>query len=169
MKELKLKLINIQKLNPTILIDGKAKKIKKNEFGSYEINHQTEHDKVEIVIRRYLELSGALWLFWSMLYFIVSLCGIFDSKLDFKCIVIDCKFIVSLKSDSTSVNLTLNEATEQGKAINIESITPIEILTNNYYVDKKIKKRTKIIFILRIVLSCIFIAALSFFIIKKYL
>jgi len=169
MRELKLKLINIQKLNPTILIDGKAKKIKKNEFGSYEINHTTENNKVEIIIRRYLELSGALWLFWSILYFIVSLCGIFDSKLDFKCIVVDCKFIVNLNNNSTSINLILNEINEQGEAISFESETPIDILSNHYFVDKKIKKRTKIILALRIILSCILIATLAFFLIKKYL
>lgn len=154
MKQLKLILRGAEHLRPVIKIDGKAVKTKKNDFGSRTCVYNTDKDKVEVHVYKHLELAGKMWFLMNIVYFIVSLFGIFDSPYDKKCIVLDCKFMVTLKENS-KVSLALNAKQQQGKAANIETDCEITELENNFYVDNTIKKRWKIALITRLVLLAI--------------
>lgn len=150
MNSVKLKLVGINsKLIPNIFIDDQYVKCKKNEFGSYETDFQTEKDEIKIAFSRELELKSKLWWLYAILSFIVSVFGIFNPPYDRKCISMDCSFIVKLK-DVNNINIKFNSLSSSGKAVEVETETSFEEIKNEYTVDKIAKRRWIILLIARI-------------------
>lgn len=150
MNSVKLKLVGINsKLIPNIFIDDQYVKCKKNEFGSYETDFQTEKDEIKITFSRELELKSKLWWLYAILSFIVSVFGIFNPPYDRKCISMDCSFIVKLK-DVNNINIKFNSLSSSGRAVEVETETSFEEIKNEYTVDKIAKRRWIILLIVRI-------------------
>lgn len=150
MNSVKLKLVGINsKLIPNIFIDDQYVKCKKNEFGSYETDFQTEKDEIKIAFSRELELKSKLWWLYAILSFIVSVFGIFNPPYDRKCISMDCSFIVKLK-DVNNINIKFNSLSSSGRAVEVETETSLEEIKNEYTVDKIAKRRWIILLIARI-------------------
>ena len=150
MNSVKLKLVGINsKLIPNIFIDDQYVKCKKNEFGSYETDFQTEKDEIKIAFSRELELKSKLWWLYAILSFIVSVFGIFNPPYDRKCISMDCSFIVKLK-DVNNINIKFNSLSSSGRAVEVETETSFEEIKNEYAVDKIAKRRWIILLIARI-------------------
>lgn len=150
MNSVKLKLVGINsKLIPNIFIDDQYIKCKKNEFGSYETDFQTEKDEIKIAFSRELELKSKLWWLYAILSFIVSVFGIFNPPYDRKCISMDCSFIVKLK-DVNNINIKFNSLSSSGRAVEVETETSFEEIKNEYTVDKIAKRRWIILLIARI-------------------
>lgn len=150
MNSVKLKLVGINpKLIPNIFIDDQYVKCKKNEFGSYETDLQTEKDEIKIAFSRELELKSKLWWLYAILSFIVSVFGIFNPPYDRKCISMDCSFIVKLK-DVNNINIKFNSLSSSGRAVEVETETSFEEIKNEYTVDKIAKRRWIILLIARI-------------------
>lgn len=150
MNSVKLKLVGINsKLIPNIFIDEQYVKCKKNEFGSYETDLQTEKDEIKIAFSRELELKSKLWWLYAILSFIVSVFGIFNPPYDRKCISMDCSFIVKLK-DVNNINIKFNSLSSSGRAVEVETETSFEEIKNEYTVDKIAKRRWIILLIARI-------------------
>lgn len=150
MNSVKLKLVGINsKLIPNIFIDDQYVKCKKNEFGSYETDFQTEKDEIKIAFSRELELKSKLWWLYAILSFIVSVFGIFNPPYDRKCISMDCYFIVKLK-DVNNINIKFNSLSSSGRAVEVETETSFEEIKNEYTVDKIAKRRWIILLIARI-------------------
>ncbi len=163
MKELNLKILGSAQIKPTILIDNKKVKSKKNKYGSYDILYTTEKDHVEVSICKYLEINGKLWFLMSMLFWLISFFGIFDVPYDRKCIVLNCKFNLELK-EKNNVSVKFNTIKTQGEAVTIETDSKYEILSNFYYLDKKAKKRVvflRIFKLISFVLVVILVAVLG--------
>ena len=137
------------KLIPNIFIDDQYVKCKKNEFGSYETDFQTEKDEIKIAFSRELELKSKLWWLYAILSFIVSVFGIFNPPYDRKCISMDCSFIVKLK-DVNNINIKFNSLSSSGRAVEVETETSFEEIKNEYTVDKIAKRRWIILLIARI-------------------
>ena len=85
--------------NPPFTFDGEAVKFEKSG-SDYVGNFKTDKDTVELEIFRYHEMSGKLWWLFSLLFFIVSVFGIFDMRLDRHGICIKYKSILHLKEKS---------------------------------------------------------------------
>lgn len=150
MNSVKLKLVGINsKLIPNIFIDDQYVKCKKNEFGSYETDFQTEKDEIKIAFSRELELKSKLWWLYAILSFIVSVFGIFNPPYDRKCISMDCSFIIKLK-DVNNINIKFNSLSSSGRAVEVETETSFEEIKNEYTVDKIAKRRWIILLIARI-------------------
>lgn len=150
MNSVKLKLVGINsKLIPNIFIDDQYVKCKKNEFGSYETDFQTEKDEIKIAFSRELELKSKLWWLYAILSFIVSVFGIFNPPYDRKCISMDCSFIVKLK-DVNNINIKFNSLSSSGRAVEVETETSFKEIKNEYTVDKIAKRRWIILLIARI-------------------
>ena len=150
MNSVKLKLVGINsKLIPNIFIDDQYVKCKKNEFGSYETDFQTEKDEIKIAFSRELELKSKLWWLYAILSFIVSVFGIFNPPYDRKCISMDCSFIVKLK-DVNNINIKFNSLSSSGRAVEVETETSFEEIKNEYTVDEIAKRRWIILLIARI-------------------
>jgi len=145
MKQLNLKFNNLKHLSPTVKVDDTYVRVKKNEFGNYTANFSTEKDEVTVYIYRFLEISGKLWFLMQMLFFIISIFGLLDIRLDKHCIVLDCSFKIRLKDSENNFtcNFDINEQSGEGEALKYESNCEVETLSNAYFVDKKAKKRRK--------------------------
>lgn len=165
MKTVNLKIKGIGNLKPIVAIDGKHIKFKKNEFGSYEKTIETENDKMEITIRKYLEINGRIWWLISIFQFIVSIFGLLDTMKEKFCTVIDFKMIVDLNSSTnTNLQLTIDCNKETGKAVAVESELAVEEVVNTFYEDKKAKKRLKIMKFVKVFVFIAFVIGLIFLI-----
>ena len=151
MNSVKLKLVGINsKLIPNIFIDDQYVKWKKNEFGSYETDFQTEKNEIKIAFSRELELKSKLWWLYAILSFIVSVFGIFNPPYDRKCISMDCSFIVKLK-DVNNINIKFNSLSSSGRAVEVETETSFEEIKNEYIIDKIAKRRWIILLVVSII------------------
>lgn len=150
MNSVKLKLVGVNsKLVPNIIVDGQYVKCKKNEFGSYEANIETEKDEIKIAFTRELELKSKLWWLYAIISFIVSVFGIFNPPYDRKCISMNCIFNIKLK-DINEIKIKFNSLSSTGKAVELETENTFEEIKNEFYIDKIVKKRWIILLIVRI-------------------
>ena len=167
MKSINLKLVGINsKVIPTIKVDDQIVVCKKNQFGSFETNIQTEKDEVELSLTRNLELKAKLWWLYALVSFIVSIFGIFEPFYDRKNISIDCKFKIKL-NDTNDIKVKFNSLTSQGKAVEIETTNEFEEIINEYKIDKQAKKRWIILLILKIIIWIALAILIGYFIIKR--
>lgn len=139
-----------------IKIDDKKVNLLKNKFGNKVVIYETENPTVNIKIKKYLEINSKAWLLWQMLFFFLSVFGIFDFKLDKKCVVIDCEFEVKLE-EITTLNISMNYVRSLEKALKVDSNADVNEIKNIAYVDEKAKKRMKVLKITKI---CTFAALL---------
>lgn len=151
MNSVKLKLVGINsKLIPNIFVDGKYIKCKKNEFGSYEANFETEKDEINIAFSRELELKSKLWWLYALISFIVSVFGIFNPPYDRKCISMDCSFNIKLK-EANDIKIKFNSLSSSGKAVELETENSFEEIKNEYIIDKIAKRRWIILLVVSII------------------
>ena len=153
-------------LNPNVIIDNNPVKLKKNKYGSLDGNYQTENSEVELKVCRYLELSGKLWLLMSMVFFIISIFGIFNPPYDRKCIQIDYLCKIKLK-ETNDIKIKINTQNAGDKAIEVESDCEIEEITNAFQIDKVAKKRLVIVRIIEVALWVALIGVIIFLLAKK--
>ena len=150
MNKINLKVMGINsKVLPKIFVDGQVIKCKKNEFGSYQTQIETEKSEIEIIITRKLELRAKLWWLYALISFVVSLFGILEPFYDRKCIAIDCRFKVKINAEN-NINLRFNSLKSNGKAVVIETENEFEEIKNEYNVDKIAKKRFIILLIIKL-------------------
>lgn len=165
MKELSLKIKCAKRIMPTVEVNGKVIKCKKNQFGNFECNTLIDKDTADIKIYRYLEINSKLWWFISIFYYIISIFGIFDPIKEKSNIVINCHIKIDMsKSESFNLEFDLNDLQTQNKAFEIISNCEFEEFSNNYYLDKKAKKRRKFLTFSKIVIFIGAIIGLAFLI-----
>lgn len=165
MKKLSVKITGVpKKVHLYTLVDGQMIKLKKNQFGAYEGEFETEKENVAVEVFRSLELLGKLWWLYSLITFIVSVLGIFEPWYDRKCIALECKYVVSLK-ETSEIKINLKPLSKEGKAVDVESDSEVMEVNNVFYIDKKAKLRWRlmlafkiIIWIVAIILAIYFIA-----------
>ncbi len=166
MKTLNLTLKNAKNLSPTILIDDKPVKLKKNAFKAYTTQYQTEKNEVSIVIQKYQELSGKLWFLMSILFFIISVFGIFDIRMGKRSTVINSKFNVKLENDITNFNATINDIDGyKGVIYNCNGV--VEEVVNTCFEDEVVKKRKKVLLATKILLWIALIAVVVCLVVTK--
>ncbi len=153
-------------LNPNVIIDNNPVKLKKNKYGSLDGNYQTENGEIELKVCRYLELSGKLWLLMSMVFFIISIFGIFNPPYDRKCIQIDYLCKIKLK-ETNDIKIKINTQNAGDKAIEVESDCEIEEITNAFQIDKVAKKRLVIVRIIEVALWVALVGVIIFLLAKK--
>ena len=149
MNKLNMKINGVNTRGLDIKIDDKKVNVLKNKYGNKAVIYETENPTVNIKIKKYLEINSRAWFFWQMLFFFLSVFGIFDFKLDKKCVVIDCEFEVKLE-EITTLNLSMNYVKSLEKALKVDSNADIKEIKNVAYVDEKAKKRMKILKITKI-------------------
>ena len=153
-------------LNPNVIIDNNPVKLKKNKYGSLDGNYQTENSEIELKVCRYLELSGKLWLLMSMVFFIISIFGIFNPPYDRKCIQIDYLCKIKLK-ETNDIKIKINTQNAGDKAIEVESDCEIEEITNAFQIDKVAKNRLVIVRIIEVALWVALVGVIIFLLAKK--
>lgn len=151
MNTLKIKLTGVSpRIVPDIFVDGQYVKCRKNEYGSYEADVQTDKEEVKLAFSRELELKSKLWWLYALISFVIGVFGIFNPPYDKKCISADCVFNIKLKEQS-EVKVKFNPLSAKGKAVALETENTFEEIKNEYYVDKAAKRRWIILLIVRII------------------
>lgn len=155
MRILNLRVRGYKNLAPIVKVDGNLVKLKKNKFGSYSIDYETDKDKVEVSIYKYLEISGRLWWLFTPLFFIISIFGLLDPVRDGKPVIVDSKFVIDMtSSENRKLDLVLDRFTEEsGKAFAIEGDLSVEEISNVYFVDPVIKRRQNIMRVVKVLLA----------------
>ena len=100
-------------------------------------------NKAELAIYKTHHYSSKLWFLTNLIYFIISVFGIFDVRHDKNCPVIDCRYILYL-DEETKVNLKPFSFTDGGKVAEITSSSPVKEISNIQYFDKVAQKKHKI-------------------------
>ena len=144
MNKLNMKINGVNTRGLDIKIDNKKVNLIKNKFGNKAVIYETENPTVNIKIKKYLEINSRAWFFWQMLFFFLSVFGIFDFKLDKTCMVIDCEYEVKLE-EITTLNISMNYVRSLEKALKVDSNADVNEIKNIAYVEEKAKKRIKIL------------------------
>lgn len=159
MRELKLRVKGAKRINAHVTVDGKSVKLKKNNFGTYEGNYQTEKDKVEVCVYKVSEITGRLWFLMSIFFYILSIFGLLDPLKEKNAIVIQCRLMVDLSGvENGKLELSVNANSKSEKAVEVVSDFAIEEIENKIYEDEKVKKRLKILKIAKIFTFLTFVA-----------
>ena len=167
MKVLNLTFRNINKLNPSILIDEKPVKLKKNENGFYVGKIETEKDEVCLKVQKYHELYGKFWFLMGMLFFVISLFGILDLRLTKNYVIFESLFKIKLNESETNFAGILNSTSQNGKAMEFACDGEVKEEYNKCYVDDIIKKRRKILRISKILTWIALIGLILYFIVES--
>ena len=123
-----------------MIINGKEQKIQKDKAGLRTCSVDIDSNTAEIVVYKGHYYAGRFWLFWNILFFLVSLFGIFDMRDTKKFQVVDLRFNVSVKQD-TKVSLQVRDFEDGGRFVDITSDSQIEEISNISMYDKEAPQR----------------------------
>ena len=138
--------VNLYGSNETIklaTINGKPLKITSVTNGVGCCKMEIADNKAELAIYKTHHYSSKFWFLTNLLYFIISVFGIFDVKQDKNCPVIDCRYILYLEEE-TKIGLKPFTFTDGGKVAEVTSTAPVKEISNIQYFDKVAQKKHKI-------------------------
>lgn len=163
-RNVNLKLIGFGSIGQySINADGERLKLKKNKFGSYECTRPVESDSVKIEVYKYSDTGGFWWFLTQILFFIISVFGIFDvhGRKKFICINFGTVIDLSTVPEGGAVNVTLkcNQPRDGMQAIEVESSAKATVSPNVCFVDKKAKKLNKILIVTKLLTFFAVVAA----------
>lgn len=130
-----------------VFADGKLLNFKKQN-GTHVCRVETENDECEITVCRITEMCSKFWFLYSMLFFFISLMGIFDAKSDKKYYFIRYRTVLTLNGEH---NVTLNVNRYNTSKLNTQKQFAVNCVCNcfrneyenEYYVDEQVRKRLK--------------------------
>lgn len=150
MNKLTLKVLNYQENKTFCTIDGKPLQFKKDQKGQAICDFETEQSSVEVKICRYLEVNSPFYILWQLLFFFVSILGIFDKPADRHCITLTYRATINLKEE-TFVKLKLNYLpSKKIGATVVETDTQVMESENVIWVDKNARKKVVLLRVLKI-------------------
>lgn len=129
--------------SPYVSVDGEPVKLRrKGEW--YVGSVETDKTDVSVTVNKYYELSSKWWFPLGLLFFFISLFGIFDSRWGGKFHCIDFSATLQLQPQ-TNVEIKFFRFVEGGSAVQITGNCAIGILSNVYYSNKMLRRRRRIL------------------------
>lgn len=153
--------LQIRGFNDTIskmTINGKPLRVNNITNGIRNCIIESKKDTVEIVMYKTHYYSSKAWFWWSLLYFFISIFGIFDIRQDKRCLVVDCRYIISLPQDAKAT-IKVNSFSDGGRVIELESEAHIEEISNLQYFDTIAQKRHKTMKKVKLALTIVCVVA----------
>lgn len=141
MTKLEIEIIGYNDAVESMTIDNKSVKIVK-EDKIRKCVYESDCNIAEVVICKAHHYSGKRWFWWNLLYYLISIFGVFDIRHNKKFNVIDCRFDVNLTKDTT-VKLSIKDFENNGEFVDIEADAVIIEKANIQYVDDIAKQRHK--------------------------
>ena len=129
-------------------------------------SYQTENKTVDLKICKYLEENSPLYFLWQILFFFVSIFGLFDKRGDRYCIVIEYHAKITL-SEQTDATIRLNFRPDKNIAATITTEADVEEQTNTIFVDKAAKKRKKIATVIKLLLCAVAVLLIGIIIFNR--
>ncbi len=164
MSNLKIKLIKKTGITPIILLDNQEIFFKRKEnvfFYETEINKE----EVDLKIFNVNEFEHKFWIIFAILFYLITIFGIFNSKYDKSGIKLNYTGKIKMEA-SSDLTIEINTFAKGRNPVNIQSNCEIIEKENTVYIEQKIKKRFKLFLILK-VLFWITIIFLAFFLLGK--
>lgn len=166
MSKLTIRYTNNSALKPVLTVDGKE--LKSEKHGKTTVyTYETDASSARVRVFNVLEASSPMFFLTSLLYFILSIFGIFDDYSDFKCRKVSFDASVSTVNDN-ELNLIGRgfSKSEKTEAIKSDCTGSIDVFENKFSVDKVALRRTRIMTAVRIVLFIACVVSLIAIIIK---
>lgn len=153
--------------SPSIYIDGNVAEIKKGKNGQRNTCHYaTDKDFVEIVVAKHYELEGKGWFLTSMLFFFISVLGIFDTRIGKRFYSVNYRARVYLKGTS-NLQMRFNVFREGQRAIELQGDAEIQELENEYYTNKELKKRRKVLIWCKVLVWLALLGGILFWVVSQ--
>lgn len=149
MAKLNLKVKSVNGANPVVKIDGKRIRLKKNKFGNYFADIDVA-DGAELSMICWDTILSPLWMLWEMLFFVVSVFGIFDwgrdkfrNSAEFSAILHPCE-------NAQATVKFIRAQGEDSPAAELECDFDAEIVKNTCNCFDTVKRRRKIALLIKI-------------------
>ena len=131
--------------SPSVYIDGNAVPITRGKNSQRDVcSYSTDKDYVEIVVAKRYELEGKWWFLMSMLFFFISVLGIFDTRIGKRFYSVNYRARVYLKGNA-NLQMSFNMFREGERAIELKGDAEIEELENQYGLNKTLRKRRRML------------------------
>lgn len=161
MKTLNLKLQGGLELKPIIEIDGKVVPYKRNKYKNIILSYETDKEEIDLRIKNILEINGPYWWLIQMFFFIITIFGILNPKLEKLCYSINYHSKIKLDKEKTAIAIKFNPLKDKNRAIETIDEGEITEIENEYLLDLKAKKRKKILKILYLLSWIVLIAVVT--------
>ena len=168
MKELNLQIAKSSIVpSPSVSINGVDVPIKRGKNGQRDgCRFVTDSDSVEIVVEKHYELEGKWWFLMSMLFFFVSVLGIFDAHFGKRFYTVNYRAIVYLKGDA-NLQMSFRMFKEGERAIELKGDAEIEEIENSYSMNKQLRKRRRILIWCKVLIWLALLAGLLIWVITQ--
>ena len=161
MPNLTIYIKNFSSLKPTIFINDKEVRVKKKDGKqACIINNCEPHAKLRI--ENYHPLNQKFGMFFAYFFFIISLLGIFDLRYRAK----EKRLLFSAELDlidDSKLEVHYNTFSKDDVAIDLQSNFSYTILTNQYLLDKNLKRKITILKFLKFGTWVVFIVIFAYF------
>ena len=120
---------------------------------------QTEKAQVRVAVCRYLDVGGPLWFITQLLFFIISIFGIFDVHGRGKYLVADCQMDVYIK-ETCDLTVKINPPKKNAKVATFVGDVWLAEWSNKYVPDERAKKKYLALNLIKLFLALAGIAGL---------
>ena len=165
MNKLNLEFVNLEN-DFVVTLDGKVcefKKHKKKRNLSYE--YQTENQTAHLTVQRFVPIGAKNWWLWQLLFFFVSVFGLFNRIENKKCVVVDYEADITL-AEETNVKIIIRQNSKEKNAVELVTEAVVVEHKNIKSVDKAAKKRVKFIKVFTIVFWILLVILLGILLIS---
>ena len=154
--------------SPTVYIDGEVVPIIPGKNSQRDsVRYETERDYVEVVVMKHYELESKWWFLMNLLFFFVSILGIFDTWLGKRFYGVHYRARIYLNGD-TNLLIKFNGFRDGQRAIEMTGDARIEEIENDYYLNKTLLKRRKAVIWTRVLIWLALLGALAFWAITHF-
>ena len=125
-------------------IDGKEIQLKSTKENIFTYSLETTQPEIRLEIFSFHEMSSKHWFLFAVLFFIISIFGIFNKRYDKTCRSVKYSAVIPLKNDVTNLELAFQSFTEGAPAIEAQGdCSGYQQEENLFYIDEDIKKKLK--------------------------
>ena len=159
MPNLTIYIKNTSSLKPTIFINDKEVRVKKKNGKQACTIDCDSH--VRLRIENYHPLNQKFGMLISYFFFIISLLGIFDLRYHYKAkrLLFSAEF--DLFEDS-ELEIKYNSYSNDKEAVELQGNASYSILTNQYFLDEKLKRKIRILNFLKFATWIVFIIVFAY-------
>lgn len=153
--------------SPSITIDGNPVPVTRDSKTQRDFCHYTtDKDCVEIVVTKHYELEGKWWFLMSMLFFFISVLGIFDVRMGKKFYTLNYRAKLHLNGN-TDLRLQFLKFSEGERAMELLGDVEVEELENVYHENKQLAKRRRALIWCKVLVWLALLGGLLFWVVSQ--
>ena len=155
------------KLTPSVYVDGKQVELKPSgRHNNSEVTFTTENDVVEITLTKRYAMEGKGWFWINLLYFFISILGIFDAGEGNRFFTYTYTALLHLNGSNT-LEVNINKFVNGQRALEVTGDCEIEERENVFFIRKDLRKRNRLLNFIKLLLWLALIATIILVVIFK--